>query len=191
MPGAGGVGLSQVRPSRAWYGLAAAILVVGGVVAVLLVVSVVKDVAGVSRFSTSRAVEADLEAGDERTIYAGVVDSGFESEPTCGVVHTGRGAGVPTTPSSSSLTLTLGEDEFRPLAQFEAERDGRHRISCSAPGVRPMPMAVGPRIRVVRSVSRVLGAIAAGLVSLALAAATIAVTAVKRHRHRRQLQGAA
>jgi hypothetical protein len=40
-------------------------------------------------------------------------------------------------------------------------------------------------------VSRVLGAIALGLVSLALAAATIAVTAVKRNRHRRQLQGAA
>jgi hypothetical protein len=40
-------------------------------------------------------------------------------------------------------------------------------------------------------VSRVLGAVAVGLVSLALAAATIAVTAVRRNHHRRQLQGAA
>lgn len=191
MLGPGGAGLSQVRPSRAWYALAAAILVVGGVGAVLLVVSVFKDVAGVSRFGTNRPVEANLEAGDQRTIYAGVDASGFAREPTCRVADAGSGAVVPTTEASSSLTLTLGEDEFRPLANFEIERDGRYRVSCSMGTARAVPMAVGPRIGIARSVSRVLGAIALGLVSLALAAATIAVTAVKRNRHHRRLQGAA
>ena len=192
MPGPGSAELNPgaIRPSRLWYGVAGAILVVGMAGAVLLAVSVITDAVGVSRFSTNRPVEASLQAGDERTIYTGAADTSYAPAPTCQVVDVATGAAVPTT-STTGLTLTLGDDELRSLVNFEAEHDGRYRVSCSADSARPVGMAVGPRIGILSSVGRIFAAVAVGLVSLGLTAATIAVTAVKRNRHRRRLQGPA
>ena len=168
------------------------ILVAGLVGAALLVASVFKGLVDVARFSTDRSVEASLQAGDDSTIYTSVVTdaSSFRAEPACEVVDVATGAPVPTTPASS-MTLTLGDDKFRSLANFEAAHDGRYRVSCTAGAAPPIMMAVGPRIGIFGSVGRVFGAVAVVLVSLALAAATIAVTAVRRNRHRRRLQGLA
>ncbi len=181
-----------LRPSRAWYGVAGAILVVGLAGAALLASSVFKSLADVARFSTNRPVEASLQAGDEGTIYTSTATgaSSFSPETTCEVVDVATGAAVPTT-TAAPVTLTLGDDEFRSMANFEVDHDGRYRVSCSASTARPVPMAVGPRIGIFASIGRVFGAVAVVLVSLALAAATIAVTAVKRSRHRRRLQGLA
>ncbi len=167
-------------------------MAVGLAGAALLASSVIKNLTGVSRFSTSRPVEASLRAGHEGTIYASLAPgpASFSPEPTCEVVDVATGASVPTT-SASSVTLTLGDDEFRSLVNFEVDHDGRYRVSCSADTTRTVGMAVGPRIGILSSIGRVLGAVAVVVVSLALAAATIAVTAVKRSRHRRRLQGLA
>lgn len=168
--------------------MAGAILAVGVVIAALLVFSFVDQVSGVSRFTTNRPVEADLSAGDERTIYAGrPARASFPPEPACQVAEVATGSTVPTTPASS-FTLTLGDDEFRSLVHFEVDHDGRYRVSCSAHRARPVPMAVGPRIGVVASIGRIFGAFAVGVASLALSAVTIAVTAVKRNQHRRRLR---
>lgn len=167
--------------------MAGAVLVVGVVVAALLVFSVVDDLSGVSRFSTDRPVEGELSAGEQRTIYSAADGSSFRSEPTCQVVDVVTSQAVATTPATS-LTLTLGEDEFRSLAHFRVPRAGRYRIICSADSTRPVPMAVGPRIALFRSVGRIFGAIAVGLVTLALTAVIVAVTAVKRNQRRRRPQ---
>ncbi len=163
-------------------------VVVGLAVAVPLVFSTVMDVARpVTRFTTDRPVEADLRAEASRTIYRGGLgtDGSTTGTPECRVADVVTGQEVPTSPAGL-VTLTLGTDEFRSLAHFRVERDGRYRITCSSSGDRPVTMAVGPRIRVFRSVGRVFAAAAVVLGSAVIAVPLIAVTAVKRHEHRRR-----
>ncbi len=166
--------------------MGAAVLLLGIVTAALLVFSVVRDVAGVTRFTTGNPVEADLVKGEERTIYSsGPVGGGsLRLEPSCQVTDA-AGRMVPTT-LDDSFTLTLGEEEFRSLARFRVDHDGRYRVSCSFDSAEPIDLAVGPRIRIFRSIGRVFGAGAVGLVALAVAVAIVAFTAVKRHEHRRR-----
>ena len=111
-------------------------------------------------------------------------------EPECQVTDVASGQDVATS-ASRAVDLTLGDEEFRSLASFRVDRDGRYRVRCSNPGGEPVRMAVGPRIRVLRSVARVFAAIGVGLVSLGLTAAVVAVTAVKRNQHRRRLDPSA
>jgi len=162
------------------------VIVIGVTAGVLLVFSTVKDVARpVTRFSTDRPVESDLRAGANRTIYSGGLAGGGSSTgpPECRVGDVSTGQEVPTSPAGL-VTLTQGSDEFRSVAHFRIERDGRYRITCSSTGDRPMTMAVGPRLRVFRSVGRIFGAAAVVLVSALIAVALIAVTAVRRHQSR-------
>jgi len=156
------------------------------VTAALLVFSVVRDVAGVTRFTTGNPVEADLVKGEERTIYSSrpARQPSFRPEPDCEVTDA-AGQAVPTT-RDGSFTLTLGEEEFHSVARFRVSEDGRYRVSCSLDSAEPIDLAVGPRIRIFRSIGRVIGAGAVGLVALAVAVAIVAFTAVKRHEHRRR-----
>ncbi len=196
MPGPGGTGLSDAGPSRAWYGVAAAVLLVGLIGAATVVFLMVDEVtsAGFKRFTTTAPVEVDLSAGAERTIYTAdpTADSGFfRDDPECKVVDLATGRAVPTG-AASSWVLTLGEETYQAALSFRVDHDGRYRVDCSAedlqpgslPNRRPVPMAVGPRIRIFRSAARVLGAGAIALFALCVAVAIVAVTAVKRHERR-------
>lgn len=166
--------------------MAGAILVAGFVVAALLVVGFVRNLAGVTRFTAGQPVELDLSAGAQFTVYTGAVSTGgsLAPAPTCDVVDVSNGQPVATAPAGP-LTLTLNDDVYRSLAHFKIERDGRYRVSCSSRSGEPVPMVVGPRIRIGRSVGRILAAGAIGLSALGAAAAIIAVTAVKRYQARR------
>ncbi len=166
-----------------WYGLAAVPLFLGGVTALLLGLVFVRHVTGpLSRFSTERPLERQLPAGAERTIYS-YEDPG---DIHCSVTEVATGRDVSAVPSAG-ITLTIGDQELQSVARFEVERAGLYRVSCSAPD--PTRLAVGPRLRVFREVGRVFAAIFALLGGAALAAVVVTIVAVRRHQHRRRLQG--
>ncbi|MDP8992937.1 MAG: hypothetical protein M3N31_07815 [Actinomycetota bacterium] len=169
--------------------MAGAVLVVGMAAAVALVALFVKDVARpLTRFTTTQPVAVELPAGAERTIYRQTGSSFFDPPLSCQVVDVATGGEVPTT-SSLGFTLTLGDEEFVSTAAFRAPRPGRYRVACRADAAVPVRLAVGPRIRIVGGVARIFGAVAVVLVSVAVTAAIAVVTAVRRHQHRRRLQG--
>ena len=154
-----------------------------------LLASFVRNVAGpLSRFSTGRPVEAELDAGDERTIYRDSARSGPAAAISCQVLEVATGQPVPTTPTAG-LTLTRNDEEYLSVANFEVSRAGRYRVACSSDSAEPVALAVGPRVRVLGGVARVFGAVVSGLAGLLLGGAVVAVVAVKRNRHRRRLQG--
>ncbi len=171
-------------------------LLAGLVGAGVLVFLVVDDVtsAGFKRFTTTAPVEVDLSAGAERTIYTGdpTADSGFfRDDPECKVVDLTTGSTLPTEATASHV-VTPGDGTYQAALSFRVVHDGRYRVDCSAedlqpgslPNRRPVPMALGPRIRIFRSAPRVLGAGAIALFALCVAVAIVAVTAVKRHEQR-------
>ncbi|MDP8976607.1 MAG: hypothetical protein M3N28_09660 [Actinomycetota bacterium] len=157
-----------------------------------LVFSAVSDVVRpVTRFTSDRPVEADLRAGANRTIYGGgLANAGPSTRPECRVADVVTGEEVPTSPAGL-VTLTLGSDEYQSLVHFRIERDGRYRITCANGRDRPVAMAVGPRLRVLRSAGRVFGAAGAVILSAVIAVPLIAVTAVKRREDHRRSQAQA
>ena len=163
----------------------------GFLVAAALVASFVRNVAGpLSRFSTVRPVEVELGAGAERTIYRDAATLTPAGAVACQVVEVATGRSVPTTPAGG-LTLTRGSEEYASLADFEVDQAARYRVACAADNAHPVGLAVGPRVRILGSVARVFAAVGSVVVALLLGAAIVAVTAVKRHRHRRRLMGLA
>jgi hypothetical protein len=163
-------------------------LLLGIVVAVLLGAVFVKHLTGpFTRFTTGTPVEGFVEAGDGRTIYV-AVDQPPSYDLACRVTDATTEAVVDAR-SSTAVTYTRGDEEFRSFETFEAPRDARYRVTCSAG--EPMRMAVGPDIDVVKEVGRLFGAFGAAGLGLVLSAIVIALTAVFRHRHRRRLQGLA
>lgn len=185
MPGPGSADLSEGGPSRSWYGVGAAVLLLGIVTAALLVLSVVRDVAGVTRFSTSQPVEADLPAQAERTIYREDGQSLLSAPVACEVSDLTTGERVAVTPNEG-FSFEHSDEALVSMVRFRTSHAGRYRVSCSTDSTQPIDLAVGPRIRIFRSIGRVFGAGAAGLVALATAVAIVAFTAVKRHEHRRR-----
>lgn len=170
--------------------MAAAVLLAGIVGAAVVIFLLVDDVtsAGFKRFTTTAPVEVDLPAGAQRTIYTGDPTAGsgfFRADPKCKVVDLASGAAVPTRPAAS-FTLTLREQTYQAALYFGVDHDGRYRVDCSAESSEAVPMAVGPRIRVLRSVGRVLAAGGIGFIALCLAVVIVVLTAVKRHEARRR-----
>ncbi len=178
-----------MRPRRGWYALGGVLVFLGATVAVALLASFLRNVAGpLSRFSTGLPVEAELDAGAERTIYRDAAQIAPAGAVSCEVLEVATGQPVRTTPTAG-LTLTRGDEEYLSVANFEVSRAGRYRVACSSGSAQPVALAVGPRVRILGSVARVFGAIVSGLAGLLLGGAVVAVVAVKRNRHRRRLLG--
>ena len=137
--------------------------------------------AGLTLFPTDAPLEIDLPAGAERTIYRDLAD--LSPRVSCKVEEAGTARPVPVR-SATGFTLTIGDEELSSIASFKADEARRYVVTCSSDSARPVDVAVGPRIRVFRSLGRIFGAGAVGLAALCLSAAIIAVTAVKRHERR-------
>jgi hypothetical protein len=190
----------SVRPSRAWYAVAAVVAIAGVAGAILLGLALFHAVdQPIERFPSGRALVLAMQRGDRRTIYQQVrgVDPTPEGlfwlhdvgagELACRVRGPG-GQPVPTT-ASSNLTLTLGSDEYHAKRDFAATRTGAHAVSCPAPGVPEgarLALAVGPRIRILGFVTSIFGALAALFGGLAVGAVIAGLTALLRHQNRRR-----
>jgi hypothetical protein len=170
--------------------VAGAVLAVGLTVAAVLVFVSVGDIVSseFERFTTAAPAVVELPAGAERTIYTGdpTADLGFfRADPRCDVVNLTTSEAVPTR-AAGSLTLTLNGRTYHAARLFEVGPAGRYRVSCPLDSAQAIPMAVGPRIRIFRSVARIFAAVAVAFISLCGGGAILAVTAVKRDDARRR-----
>lgn len=188
-----------VRPSRAWYALAAGVAIAGVGGAVLLALALFHAVdKPIERFPSGQTLVLALGPGEHRTVYQQVRGVDPSPEPyrlrdvsswalACRV--RGPGGEQVATTSSGSLTLTLGDDEYRAKRDFAATLSGPYAVSCPAPGVpggARLALAVGPRIRILGVVSSILGALAALFGGVAVAGVIAGLTALLRHQNRRR-----
>jgi hypothetical protein len=189
----------RVRPSRAWYAVAAVVAIAGVAGAILLGLALFHAVdQPIERFASGRTLVLAMQRGDRRTIYQQVrgVDraSGLYRLDDVGAgvlacrVRGPGGQPVPTT-ASGNLTLTLGSDEYHAKRDFAATRTGAHAVTCPAPGVPEgarLALAVGPRIRILGFVTSIFGSLAALFGGLAVGAVIAGLTALLRHQNRRR-----
>ena len=167
--------------------MAAGVLVLGMGVAAALILSFIRALTGpLVPFTTVQPFEGEIPAGAERTIYREAGGPELASI-TCRVTHTGTGEEVELRPGGT-LTLQRKGKEFFSVASFEADRAGRHRVACPASAPDPVPLAIGPRVRLFATIASLFAAILVFLLAAGAAAAIIAVTAVRRSGQRRRLE---
>jgi hypothetical protein len=187
---------ARIRPSPWWYASAAVPLVVGIVVGVLLIVTLVRDVASsLHHFSTPGQVTVQLSNGDRRDIFlqtGGALNSAFVPASALDCRVTGPNGPVPVKGADNTRLSTDG-DIYRSRFTFEANADGAYTVRCAtaerasgAPG--SVPLAVGPHLGVLEIVGTVFGVIAAFGGGFLLAVMVAGLVAILRGRSKARLR---
>ena len=187
-----------LRPRTIWYWVAGAVLVAGVTASAFVLVSTVRTFTGpVTSFTAPAGVTLRLERGEGRTIYLqtrGAEGIAPASEPTaedldCSVRGSRGDRPVPES-SIGGFTLTRGSDAYVARLHFEAGRGGTYAIRCRhrADPARRIPLAVGPRLRVLRLVAGILGGLGAFFGGTAAAVLIAGLTALLRENRRSRLE---
>ena len=185
---------SRLRPRARWYWLTALPLVIGAVAATLLAIATVDAFPDEpDAFTAPGGPTKQLEGGEDYTIFTRSPESEFDARPDpptpdCEVVSLPGGDRVELD-DAGNTTLTFGGSEYETALHLTAPRTGRYEVSCqpgSAFGAQGL--AFGERPNLGRFGVLLGSAIASLVLALLLAAAIVAVVAVRRHRHKRRLQ---
>jgi hypothetical protein len=187
---------TQIRPSAWWYAASAVPLVVGIVVGVLLIVTVVRDVASsLHHFSTPGQVTVQLDDGDRRDVYVqtgGAPNS--TNVPASALECQAAGPkGLVPLKAADNTRLSTGGDVYRSRSTFEATADGAYPVRCRAAeravgAPASVPLAVGPHLGVLEIVGTVFGVIAAFGGGFVLAGGVAGLVAILRGRSKARLR---
>ncbi|NLX23190.1 MAG: hypothetical protein GXY55_16180 [Phycisphaerae bacterium] len=192
-----------IRPGRWLYGLAAALLVVGFIVAAGCTISMIRMIMQAGEGFTRIVVpgEGVVQVDEPVTLtiyheYSGWVDgqtySNPKNLPTLKVAVTGPdGQPVPVQAGGANETYTMGAREGVALSRFDASQTGEYRVagSLSADVAEQTVIAVGESFlgRLLGTIlMTTLGAVFGGLCCLA-ATIVFLVTIIKRSSARRRL----
>ena len=167
---------SRIRPTLAWLGLAAAPVLAGIAVAVVVLLAMLDDVTG-SFERLDGPVSVRLETDEGRGIWALSDESvsGFCSAAGPQRVDMKRTSGV---------TVTSGGTEYHSFLRFRAPEAGTYRVDCAA----SRPLSLGPYVtagRILAGVGGVLGAFFGGLL---LGALIVCLVLILRERSTRRLE---
>ena len=199
---------SRIRP-RPWaFALAAIPAVLGFGAAALLVISAISAGshtidrldAPLTTFQAPGSVAVSMRPGETQTIYTPAARGGrgttgsANSDIRCRILGPGH-----TTVSATvdqGITLQRGAESYRSLLDITAPPSGARRVSClpASGSSRPVPLAVGPHFSVsdvLPIVVRVLGAVGAIFLGLAVGTAVGVLVGVLRDRSQKRLQGEA
>jgi hypothetical protein len=194
----------RVGPGRGWYGLAAAVLAVGVILAGLLGY---RGVRGIRAFADHfvRVVvpgSADLALAEPgtytvyheyRSVVNGTVFDGPQDLPglLCGLRAKETGAAVPLSPSTTSEAYTVGSRAGVSVGRFSVERPGTYELACrdaaGQAGQRTV-LAVG-RSDLFSHVLTIIAAVGVFIVAAGIAAAVFTVTFNKRQRASQPVPG--
>lgn len=180
-------------PGRGWY-VVAGLLAVGSVAAagIGLVVAFAGSEVSPQPFVAPEPVIVTAEAGQEHTIYlhARGGPAGDVATPSreldCTVVHetSGSPVGVRT---QTGFTLTLGADEYVSRFAFDPPEAGAYEVTCvhATEPDRPVPLAVGPRVQLLRAFGVVGGIFLGAFLGVVVAGIIAGVVAFRRSSYRR------
>jgi hypothetical protein len=189
----------RLRPSRAWYWVAGALIVLSVVVAGYLFFSILRPLFDpIDNFTAPGSVTVDLDGGDQRTIYTQTTGIDTPVTPTLVDVSPNDLACTVTGPGGKRLdlsradgfTYTKNNDEYRAKLEFKASDSGEHVVRCA---YRPAPaeriaLAVGPHFGTVGFVTRLLLFFVVLFGGLLLGIGLAVLVAVLRQRSKKRLQ---
>jgi hypothetical protein len=197
----------RVGPGRWWYWLAAAVLVSGLILAVLLGYRGVRAMLSlgdaVARVVVPGNAELTLAEAGEYSIwheYRSVVDgTGFVNEPDlpglrCALRAPDTGDAVALAPSSASASYSIGSRAGVLVWRFRAERPGTYALSCRYAAGQAGPnavLAVSEADDVFTGIFTIVGAVGLFFVSAGIAATIFVVTLIRRQRASRPQPAAA
>ena len=188
MSGGGGGGGSG--PSRAWYWVGGAVVVVGMVAGVLWgflgFVSLSDDVKGFERVPADGGGEITLAGDGGYTIYYESASGNVVEDLPAGqvsLVPADGGEPVALDDYGGRLTYDFGGHAGQALFTFEIDRPGRYVVESTSEG--RGDLAVGPGVGG-RLVGTVVGAVLLAVGGVVVGAIMLIVTAVARHNAGRQ-----
>jgi hypothetical protein len=190
---------ASVRPSAWWYAASTVPFILGVAIGVVLIVTLVKDVASsLHHFNTPGQVTVKLDDGDKRDIFVQVAGAPNSTNvPAADLACQVRGPKGPVPLSTADNTrLSTNGDVYRSRFTFEANADGAYTARCGTAERRfgtpaSVPLAVGPHIGVLQIVGTIFGVIAAFGGGFILAGAVIGLVAFLRHRSKVKLRSEA
>jgi hypothetical protein len=190
------IAAQRIQPSPWWYAASTIPFIVGVALGVVLIVTLVKDVASsLHHFNTPGQVTVQLDDGDRRDIFLQVGGAPNSTNITAAdLACQVRGPGGPVSlDTADNVRLSTGGDVYRSRFTFEANADGAYTVRCRTAERRfgppaSVPLAVGPHIGVLQIVGTVFGVIAAFGGGIILGGAVIGLVAFLRHRSKVRLQ---
>lgn len=167
---------SRLRPGRGGYVLAAAVLVIGWVLAGVLFFLTLSDATGgIETFSSPGTQSVQVTEIGSYTIYGNAAD---QASAQC--TATGPAGDELTLQSNVGTTVTLGGQTYASTLRFDADTSGTYRIDCT--GTDTVRLAVGPGFAIGGFVGSVLGVVALALLTPLLAFVIWLVTLLRRNR---------
>jgi hypothetical protein len=190
------IAAQQIRPSAWWYAASTVPFIIGVAVGVVLIVSLVKDVASsLHHFNTPGQVTVRLDDGEKRDIFLQVGGAPNSTNiPAADLACQVQGPNGPVSiDTADNVRLTTDGEVYRSRFTFEANADAAYTVRCRTAERRfgppaSVPLAVGPHIGVLQIVATVFGVIAAFGGGILLGGGVIGLVAILRHRSKVKLQ---
>lgn len=170
-----------IRPGAWWYGIAAAIAVLGiagGIIAGIIgLVSAIPELD--KKFEPGETITITLDKGEERTLYA------TAKNEDGGEVRCRTSPGLELKKPDSDVSFTDEGDEWGRFFIVKATRDGSHQIECTSDDADEL--AIGEEFDTAKFGLGIAAFFVGPCGGILIAAIIIIIVAVKRKSHRAHL----